>query len=201
MTKDRWMLQWMMWNMMLKWQLHTNYGQDCIWIATDKRITWTRGWYAFNQFITFIISSMETVRKFEWGSCRDGNAGKLEYGWYINPLCDYSFATYMQSKQIIGGEYRAWDNRQLGDGIPPESLYDSLVRHMEVLKLLIKWNNVYERKDGDWVTHLDVDAETPFACNVEQKTIINELNAIRFNSEALKLYHLKSIDLNRLKHQ
>lgn len=133
--------------------------------------------------------SKETVRKFEWGACRDGNAGKLEYGGYINPLCDYSFATYMQSKQIIWGEYRAWDNRQLWDGIPPESLYDSLVRHMEVLKLLVKGHRVWEWKDPDGVTHLDV-SDHPLIFK-EEKTIINELNAIRFNSEALKLYHLK----------
>ena len=141
---------------------------------------------------------METVRKFEWGACRDGNVWKLEYSGYINPLCDYSFAYYMQGKQIIGWEYRAWDNRQLGDGIPPESLYDSLVRHMEILKLLVKWHRVWEYKDIDWATHLtldDVSTQEFFACASsmfpEEKTIVNELNAIRFNSEALKLYHLK----------
>lgn len=132
-------------------------------------------------------------RTFASWATRDTSNGKLEYDKYINPLCDLSFSKYMQSKQIIGGEYRAGDNRQ--KGIPPESLFESLVRHVEILKLLTKWYTVAEEKVGDVVRLHVAKPWDSWAHNewYEYKTIIWELNAIRFNWEALKLHHLNAV--------
>lgn len=122
----------------------------------------------------------EGFRKFTTWANRDTANGKLEYSNYINPLNDYSFAKYMCSKQIIGWEYRKGNNRQ--KGIPYDSLFESLCRHIEVLKLLYSWHSVIE-VNGDWVISLLIDT----VCEWDHKTIESELNAIRFNSEAMKL--------------
>ena len=127
-------------------------------------------------------------RTFDTGATRDSDQWKLEYSRYIHPLADYSFARYMQSKQIIWGEYRRGDNWQ--KKIPEESLFDSLVRHIEILKLLKKWHRVDEIKNEDWTTDLLLDLESNDWICWDRKTIEGELNAIRFNSEALKLYYL-----------
>lgn len=141
-------------------------------------------------------------RQFSTGATRDTASGKLEYSRFINPLNDFSFASYMQSKQIIGWEYRRWDNRQ--KGIPEESLFDSLCRHIECLKLLKAWNTVDEIdqwwwivwrvwNDGhylwsvlkEWNNKIVFDEKI-----MKPKNIIDELNAIRFNGEAMKLQYL-----------
>ena len=133
-----------------------------------------------------------THRIFDSWATRDSDTGKLEYSRYINPLADYSFAEYMKSKQTIGGEYRRGDNRQ--KWIPPESLFDSLIRHIEIVKLLRKWHTVTEIKK-DWVISLYVDSPEKIPYEYEtydKKYMVQELNAIRFNSEALKLSILQS---------
>lgn len=142
----------------------------------------------------FITDNKPTHRTFDTGATRDSDTGKLEYSRYINPLADYSFAEYMKSKQIIGGEYRRGDNRQ--KWIPTESLFDSLVRHIEIVKLLRKWHNVIEAKFR-WEVMLFIDKypeEAYWYENIDEKSMVNELNAIRFNSEALKLSILQSKD-------
>lgn len=126
------------------------------------------------------------IRTFSTGSTRDTANGKLEYTNYIHPLNDYSFAQYMKWKQIINWVYRRWDNRQFW--IPAESLFDSLCRHIEIVKLLQKWLYVYEVRDWEVVDLVVSEIEQPEIW--EQKDIITELNACRFNSEALKLQHL-----------
>ena len=141
---------------------------------------------------------MNTHRTFETGATRDIDDGKLEYSRYINPLCDYSFAEYMKSKQIIWWEYRRWDNWQ--KWIPPESLFDSLVRHVEIVKLLYKWYNVIETKK-DWHIELhilkqDEKMNLDWYDFFDIKYLEQELNAIRFNSEALKLNILNNAELN-----
>lgn len=135
----------------------------------------------------------EQLRTFDTGATRDIATGKLEYSNYIHPLCDYSFSNYMKWKQIIWWEYRRGDNWQ--KGIPDESLFDSLVRHMEIVKLLRKWYTVLETKK-DWIIDLLVLSEWQSFNKdsydfTEEKHLITELNAVRFNSEALKLYYLK----------
>jgi hypothetical protein len=135
-----------------------------------------------------------TVRTFETWATRDIDTGKLEYSDYINPLCDYSFANFMKWKQYINWTIRAWNNWQ--KWIPNESLLSSLVRHTEIIKLLYQGYRVFETKDRNDVIDLKVyktdnEIEHSWYNFVEEKTIINELNAIRFNSEALKLYYIK----------
>lgn len=132
---------------------------------------------------------MNTFRKFDTWSTRDLATGKLEWQNYSHPLNDYSFANYMKSKQIIGGEYRRGDNWQ--KWMPSDVLFESLVRHTEELRLLYKWYRLFETKT-DWVIDMVVipkdtvfDEDAYEFC--EEKTIENILNAIRFNSEALKL--------------
>lgn len=135
------------------------------------------------------LAMKNDFRTFESGATRD-IWDKLEYKDYIHPLCDFSFAQYMQSKQYIGGKKRAGDNRQ--KWIPPESLLDSLTRHMEILKLLEKGYSVTEyKKDGKVFVTIDSCGIPDGAMNIDKKNLIGELNAIRFNSEALKLHYLQ----------
>lgn len=134
----------------------------------------------------------EKFRTFPSWSTRDTSNWKLEYANYIHPLADYDYAEYMKSKQIIGWQYRRWDNWQ--KWIPEESCFDSLVRHVEILKLLKHWFDVYElEKDWniDWIVVKTWESiKTEKWTNVYKKDIKSELNAIRFNSEAMKLYYL-----------
>ena len=91
----------------------------------------------------------------------------------------------MKTKQVIWGEYRKWDNRT--KWIPTSATFPSLIRHIEVLKLLMKWIRVREYKDN-WEVRRAVGE-----CNIEwaeEKNIIQELNACRFNVETMKLNYL-----------
>lgn len=128
---------------------------------------------------------METIRTFDTWATRDTANGKLQTSKYSHPLCDYSFNTYMLSKQFINWEWREGDNRQ--KWLWKESLFESLCRHIEELKLLTYWYKVYEERN-DWV--VTTVLENPKWEYVE-KNIIETLNAIRFNTEALKLHYLK----------
>lgn len=133
---------------------------------------------------------VDSFRTFPSWSTRDTATGKLEYSNYIHPLADYSFAQYMKSKQTIWWEYRRWDNRI--KWLWEESLFDSLCRHIEIVKLLQKWYYVYEIKQ-DWIVDLIVSEkqqENKWYDLFEEKDLVNELNAVRFNSEALKLYKM-----------
>ena len=146
-------------------------------------------------------SATESFRKFDTWATRDSWQGKLEYSNYINPLCDFSFAEYMKSKQIIWWEYRSWDNWQ--KWIPYKSLFEWLVRHTEILKLLYAWHHVVEHK-FKWDTNLQVlrnSSEVDWfilslhwkegVSDIQIKTIETELNAIRFNGEGMKLQEIK----------
>jgi hypothetical protein len=123
------------------------------------------------------------MRTFETWATRDTANGKMEYVKYSHPLCDYSWAKYMLWKQIIDGQYRNGDNRQ--KWMPFDELMQSFVRHTEIVKLLYYWHTVYEERDGDAV-HIHVDPIEVWD-DWEQKTFESELNACRFNSEAMKL--------------
>ncbi len=143
---------------------------------------------------TFRISSivMDTFRTFPSWSTRDTAQWKLEYSNYIHPLADYSYSQYMKSKQIIWWEYRSGRNRQ--KWLPEESCFESLIRHIEIVKLIKHWFDVYEYNlDGviDWdVVPSWTKPSIPEWAIVDHKNIESELNACRFNSEAMKLYYL-----------
>lgn len=124
-------------------------------------------------------------RTFETWATRDTAVGKMQTSKYSHPLCDYSFNKYMLSKQNINWVQREWDNWQ--KGIPPECLFESLCRHVEELKLLTYWYKVYEERN-DWVVStVLVNPQWEYI----EKDFIETLNAIRFNTEALKLHYLK----------
>jgi hypothetical protein len=125
---------------------------------------------------------------------RDIRTWKLEVSNYVHPLSDYSYFQYMKSKQTINWEFRRWDNRQWG--LWEDSLFESLCRHIETIKLLKKWYHVYEVKK-DWVCDILVYTQEKDIIGydfVEKKNMIDELNACRFNSEWLKLYKLWHYD-------
>lgn len=134
------------------------------------------------------------IREFDSWANRDVATGKMQVSKYSHPINDYSFNKYMLSKQFINWEWREWDNRQ--KWIPPDCLYESLCRHIEELKLLTYWYIVTETR-RDWTVTTNVYGKW---CTVTQeewsillfKDIIETLNAIRFNSEALKLYYLQT---------
>lgn len=127
------------------------------------------------------------TREFETGATRDTANWKLQTSKYSHPLCDYSFNTYMLSKQFINWTWRDGWNWQLW--IPPESLFESLCRHIEELKLLTYWYKVYEERNWDTVTTVLNDPVWEYV----EKNFIETLNAIRFNTEALKLHYLNQI--------
>jgi hypothetical protein len=63
---------------------------------------------------------------------------------------------------------------------------------MEILKLLEKGYSVTEyKKDGKVFVTIDSCGIPDGAMNIDKKNLIGELNAIRFNSEALKLHYLQ----------
>lgn len=132
---------------------------------------------------------VESFRKFDTWASRDTATWKLEWSNYSHPLCDYSFANYMKSKQIIWWEYRRGDNRQ--KWIPSDVLFESLIRHTNELRLLYKWYRLFEIRK-DWVIDMIVlpkntvfnEDEFDFC---EEKTMEMVLNAIRFNCCALQL--------------
>lgn len=133
------------------------------------------------------------MREFETWANRDWDMWKLQYSSYINPINDYSFAKYMLWKQYIDWEYRDWANWQ--KWIPEKSLIESLTRHAEAIKLLFQWYRVVETKKN-WIVELfawnDIDKINPDDFDFyEEKEIVTELNALRFNWEALKLSYLK----------
>lgn len=130
------------------------------------------------------------TREFETGATRDTANWKLQTSKYSHPLCDYSFNTYMLSKQFINWTWREWDNWI--KWLWKESLFESFCRHVENLKLLYAWYRVYEIKK-DWVVSIIVskdNVENTWYDFFEEKTFEMELNACRFNSEWLKLYFL-----------
>jgi len=135
---------------------------------------------------------MQTFRTFDSWASRDLATWKLEWQNYSHPLNDYSFANYMKSKQIIGGEYRRWDNRQ--NWMPSDVLFESLIRHTEELRLLYKWYRLFETKQDGVIDMIVLQKNTVFNEDAydfcEEKTIEMVLNAIRFNWEALKLNYL-----------
>lgn len=129
------------------------------------------------------------IREFKSGANRDVATWKMQVSKYSNPLNDFSYNQYMLSKQQINWVFREWDNRQ--KWIPEDVLFESLCRHIEELKLLLHWYDISEiRKDG--AVNTVVWEYTPKDWEeVIKKTIVETLNAIRFNSEWLKLHHLQ----------
>lgn len=129
------------------------------------------------------------LRTFDTGANRDISLGKLQTSKYSNALCNFSFDRYMLSKQFINGEWREGDNRQFW--IPPDSLFESLCRHIEELKLMYAWYKLVEVRDDKGSTMQFAHEPITDGAKVIPQDIITTFNAIRFNSEALKKHFLE----------
>ena len=104
------------------------------------------------------------LREFATGANRNSDEGKHDIEGFVNPLCEESFHFYMhRHRHLENGTLRAADNWQLG--IPPKEILKSLTRHFQELRMI-------ERGYSD------------------ESGVIEALNAIRFNVEALKLHYL-----------
>lgn len=147
------------------------------------------------------MKEVDGIRISDTGWIRNSAIWKLQYSKYIHPLAEFSYAQYMKSHQMINGEFREWDNRQ--KGLWEESLYDGLIRHVRCYELLDKGYSVLEYKvDGqtERAVGWDEDMEVIISSLIKNwyeywvKDKVETLNAIRFNTEALKLYELGVYD-------
>ena len=75
------------------------------------------------------------MRTFETGANRDKNDNKINYMGHISPLVTRAYAEYMHAcRTLPDGTLRAADNWKLG--MPEDVWLESLVRHMEDVKLI-----------------------------------------------------------------
>jgi len=87
---------------------------------------------------------MRKIRKFESGSTRDSDEGKLDYEGFISPIVLKKYAEYMNKHRIqSNGKLRESDNWQ--KGIPKEQYMKSLLRH--VMDLWLEHRG-YKSRDG-----------------------------------------------------
>lgn len=106
------------------------------------------------------------MRRFETGANRDQNTNKVDYMGHISPLVTWRYGQYMnECRNLPDGTRRDADNWKRG--MPFHVWLESLVRHMEDVKLIA---------DG----HYDV-ATTP--------DIEKALCAVLFNAQGL-LYQI-----------
>lgn len=74
------------------------------------------------------------IRTFATGANRDTDTNKLKYEGFISPLVEKRYAQYMHlHRKKKDGSLRDSDNWQ--KGIPIEVYVDSLVRHMQDVRL------------------------------------------------------------------
>ena len=137
---------------------------------------------------------MKKIRTAKTGANRNPSDGKFQYSKFVNPLNEYSFAKYMHGKRLLpDGSLRNGDNWQ--KGLDKEWLMDSLTRHIKELELLDLGFILVQYKDDEGEhtlvhTTTEEHLDWTYYAGFKDFTIINKedvLNAIRFNSEALKL--------------
>lgn len=131
------------------------------------------------------------TRKFKSGATRDTSSGKLEYFGFMHPLCDYSYANYMNAhRKMADGSLR--DSNNWWGGFPKDVVLQSMCRHVEDLKLIRAGYFVYEYREGDIAerkVHTIELKELPK--NYTKITEEECCNAIRFNSQAYLLNVLR----------
>lgn len=117
-------------------------------------------------------------RTFATGANRNSAEGKLEYYGFSHPLVETSFAQYMHHHRMLeDGTLRDSDN--WWKGFPERVIIESLLRHIQDIKLLYTGYKVTENGK-------DVDME-------------EAINGAKFNLNALMLNILrdtKSIERN-----
>ena len=134
---------------------------------------------------------MSKIRKFNTGATRDTSSGKLEYFGFMHPLCDYSYANYMnQHRKMTDGSLR--DSNNWWGGFPKIIVLQSMCRHIEDLKLINAGYFVYEHRTSE-VAERKVFTKKLETLPENYKEITEEecCNAIRFNSQAYLLAILK----------
>lgn len=133
------------------------------------------------------------IRTFDSGATRDTSNGKFEYLGFMHPLNDYSFAKYMNTHRLqTDGTLR--DSNNWWKGFGKENVIQSLVRHIEDLKLLYSGYYVYEKREKDNAERIVKKIKlATLPSNYKEITIEECCNAIRFNSDAFKLEYLNSL--------
>ena len=115
------------------------------------------------------MGAEKPIRQYETGATRDTDSNKLKYEGFISPLVEKRFAEYMHlHRKQSDGSMRAPDNWQ--KGIPLDDYVDSLVRHVQDLRL---------HHDG-------------FASAATDKDLESVLCAIRFNVDGYLFELLKN---------
>lgn len=75
------------------------------------------------------------MRRFETGANRDQNTTKVNYMGHISPLVTHEYGKYMHAcRALPDGSFRDAENWKLG--MPINVWLESLVRHMEDVKLI-----------------------------------------------------------------
>ena len=134
---------------------------------------------------------MSKIRKFKSGAIRDTSSGKLEYFGFMHPLCDFSYANYMNHHRLMAdGSLR--DSNNWWSGFPKITILQSLCRHIEDLKLINAGYFVYEYRT-DKIAERKVFSTKLKSVPKNYKEITEEecCNAIRFNSQAYLLSVLR----------
>jgi hypothetical protein len=137
------------------------------------------------------VEMNKEIRVFSSGSTRDTSEGKFEYYGFIHPLNDYSFSEYMHKhRKQSDGNLR--DSNNWWKGFGKDVPLQSLVRHLEDLKLLHTGYFVYEeKKDGECRRIVRSKKIKNLEENCKEITLEECCNAIRFNVEAYKLEIIK----------
>jgi hypothetical protein len=130
------------------------------------------------------------IRVLKSGALRDTDNGKFEYLGFMEPYNDYSFAKFMHKHRLLpDGTMRASNNWQKGFG--REVTIQSLVRHVEDLKLLYTGYFVYEFREGGKAERIVLRKKLKkLPKNYKEIDVEECCNAIRFNVEAFKKEYL-----------
>lgn len=133
------------------------------------------------------------MRHFETGAIRSSNKGKNEYYGFRHPVIEKSFADYMRKHQVQeDGNLRTSNNWWGGWGT--EISLQSMIRHLEDLTALHSGYKVWKVYDNGEETIYS--NEKPKG-KVVEVSIEDCLNAIRFNTGAYLLEHLKGLPSNK----
>lgn len=114
------------------------------------------------------------IRKFNTGSTRNDKEGKLEYYGFNHPLVETSFAKYMHHhRKLEDGSLRDSDN--WWNGFPEREVIESLLRHIQDIKLIYAGYKVIEKG--------------------KEVTLEEAINGSKFNLNALQLSNLKDLKI------
>ena len=128
------------------------------------------------------------TRQFNNGAIRDTNLNKLEYIGNTHPLCEHSFAKYMDGHRTLpDGGRRGTDN--WWGGWDKHVSLDSMLRHVMDLRALEAGLFVYKERSSGEITHY-LTEDKP---RKDWRKVTEEecCNSIRFNTSSYLLDILK----------